>query len=90
MTQRIHKSNSLRTVYKKVPGGALKTHYEARNPSKAHCAICGKPLPGVESKRSAKLKKLSKTEKRPSRPYGGMLCSSCSRKKIIEVARKNL
>ena len=30
----------------------------------------------------AKIKKLAKTEKRPERPYGGNLCSKCTRAKI--------
>jgi large subunit ribosomal protein L34e len=90
MTKRIHRSRSLRKVFKKVPGGNLKVHYEQRNPSKAHCAICGKPLLGVPSKKPADAKRLSKTEKRPSRPFGGMLCSACARRKIIEENKKNL
>jgi len=44
--------------------------------------MCGKVLHGVASARPYKMAKLSKTEKRPERPYAGMLCSSCMRLKI--------
>ena len=33
------------------------------------------------------IKKLSKTKKRPTRPYGGQLCSECSRRVFKEEAR---
>jgi len=45
-----------------------------RDTSKGHnCAICGKKLQGVPKPS----KKLSKTEKRPSVMFGGILCSVC-------------
>jgi len=50
----------------------------------AHCAICKKQLHGVPRK---KLRKLSKSEKKPSRIFGGYLCSSCSREKLKERIR---
>ena len=63
------KSRSLRRVYVRTPGGKTVIHYRKRKPSKAKCAICKKPLHGVPRERPAELRKLSKTEKRPSRPY---------------------
>ncbi len=79
---------SLRKIFKKVPGGKLKIHYEKRKPARAKCASCGKPLAGVPKERPYKMKKLPKTKKRPQRIYGGILCHSCTKSKIIEKIRK--
>ena len=58
-----------------------------RRPSAAKCAVCKKPLHGVKRLHQIQMKKLSKTEKRPERPYGGYLCSSCAREKFREKVR---
>lgn len=50
----------------------------------AHCAICKKQLHGVPRKNH---RKLSKSEKKPNRIFGGYLCSSCSREKLKEKIR---
>ncbi|MBW2968785.1 50S ribosomal protein L34e [Candidatus Woesearchaeota archaeon] len=81
------KSRTLRRVFKKTPGGKTKKVYLKRKPAKAQCAECGAYLKGVPRERAYKMRKLPKTKKRPERPYGGKLCSKCSRKKIIEQAR---
>lgn len=55
-------------------------------PAAAKCARCKKPLHGVPRLRPAQLKKLSKSKRRPSRPYGGYYCSSCMREALREKA----
>ncbi len=50
---------------------------------KARCASCKMPLSGT----MASSNWASKTKKRPSRPYGGFLCSPCTRTKILEALR---
>lgn len=77
------KSRHHRRVFVKTPRG-IKLITKRRKPKKAKCAGCGKVLSGVVSNLPYMVNKLPKTAKRPSRPYGGVLCSSCSRKKIIE------
>ncbi len=74
----------------KTPGGEVKTHYKERKPKKAKCGMCGKELKGVPRERPSKLSKIPKTQRRPERKFGGVLCSSCSRKKILAEARKNV
>jgi len=86
MTSQKYRSRSFRKIHKKVPGGATKIQYEHRKPKKAHCSICDKPLPGVPRLRAFKARTTAKTMKRPERPYGGVLCSPCTRSKIIENA----
>ena len=77
-----------RKIKVKTPGGKLVLHYKKKKPGKAKCSNCGKPLHGVPRERPYKMRTMAKTKKRPSRPFGGVLCSACMRKKIVEKARK--
>lgn len=78
------RSRSLRRIQVKNPKNN-KLVYAKRKPAKAHCANCGIVLPGVASERKSIMSKLSKTEKRPERPFGGKLCSKCTR---VEIKKK--
>jgi large subunit ribosomal protein L34e len=71
-----------------TPGGKSVIHYLSRNHKKAACEKCGKPLHGV-ARKSTLISKLKKTQRRPSRPYGGVLCSSCSREAIKEGGKND-
>ncbi|MEE9525234.1 MAG: 50S ribosomal protein L34e [Candidatus Woesearchaeota archaeon] len=82
------KSRSKKLKYVKTPGGRTVTHYKAKKTGKAKCAGCGKVLPGTANKSVSKMKNLPKTKKRPTRLFGGYLCSSCTRKKLIKGARR--
>ena len=77
------RSRSLRRIFVRTPKHT-KLVYAKRKHSKAHCANCGAVLHGVATGPKYKMAKLSKTEKRPERPYAGMLCSRCQRLKIKE------
>jgi large subunit ribosomal protein L34e len=81
------RTGSFRKVFVKTPGGTTKLHYKKRNPSKAICGECGKNLAGVPSERPSKMRTMAKSAKRPERPYGGNLCSSCTRKVLTQKAR---
>jgi large subunit ribosomal protein L34e len=81
------KSRRFRRVKKKLPGGKTVIHYIKRKPSSASCSNCGKKLPGVPRVTKARLKKIPKNQRRPERPYGGNLCSKCSKEKIKKEAR---
>jgi|YelNatPaOPRAMG01_1025707.scaffolds.fasta_scaffold170724_2 large subunit ribosomal protein L34e len=89
MPKRSQRSRSLRRIKVKTPGGEYKTRYERRGGSKPKCALCKKPLSGVPKGKVSDIAKLSKTEKRPERPYGGYLCPKCSKNEIKkkELAR---
>ncbi len=82
------KSRSLRRVYRRTPGKRVVVHYSARKPVKPHCASCGTVLKGVLRERPYKMMSIPKTRKRPSRPFGGVLCSKCMRKKIKQGVGK--
>jgi large subunit ribosomal protein L34e len=83
-----HKSRTLRRVYRKTPGNRVVLHYRVRKPRAAVCGGCGITLKGVPRKLVPKLRNLPKTMRRPTRSYGGYLCSRCAREKIIQEVRK--
>jgi len=83
-----HKSRAMRRVFRRTPKGVSVLQFKKRKPSKAQCAGCGKTLAGVPRERPHKMQKMPKTAKRPQRPYGGVLCSACTRREIIKKARK--
>lgn len=61
-----------------------------RKPAKHTCGICGKEMQGMPHCRTrSKTRKLSKTERRPSAPFGGVLCTEC-RTIVAEEAAKTL
>ena len=80
------KSRTLRRVYKRTTSG-VKLTYEKRKPHKLRCSGCRTELAGIKRLRPSKLQNTPKTKKRPERPFGGVLCSSCMRQKIIQKAR---
>lgn len=85
MVHGANKSGARRKVHVRT---ATKTaeRYEEVKPKRPHC-MCGRILPGTPNVSRADLKKLSKTEKRPSRPYGGLLCAVCAKNVLRAQAR---
>jgi large subunit ribosomal protein L34e len=76
------RTGRFRKIIRKIPGGALVIHYKKKKPGQARCAACGRPLPGVKRDIPSKIRRLAKSRKRPKRPYGGNLCSRCSREAV--------
>ncbi len=77
-------TRSLRRIQVRTPGNRLVTHYEKRKPSIAKCGNCHKELIGIPRERPSDFRNLPYSQKTVARPYGGNLCSNCSREKIIE------
>ncbi|MBI2597710.1 MAG: 50S ribosomal protein L34e [Candidatus Diapherotrites archaeon] len=72
----------------KLTAGKTKIKYFKGKPKKHHCALCQGMLFGVpHSHKIHELAKLSKTQKRPTVVFGGVLCSNC-RKKVFEETAK--
>ena len=69
-----------RRIYYRTPGGDVRIRYERDLPKKPTCPLCGRKLFGVIRGIPSFVRKFSKTEKRPSRPYGGVLCPRCMRR----------
>ena len=82
-----HKSHTLRKVFVRTPGSKTVVHFRRRKPSKAICGTCKKLLMGVPREIPRRMANLPKTAKRPERPYGGNLCSSCTRKLLKNSTR---
>jgi large subunit ribosomal protein L34e len=88
MTGKSFSSGGLRRLSMKVPGGRLRISNTRRKPSRPTCPITGQRLQGVPQTKRFKISKMSKSQKRPQRPYGGVLSSSAMRSLIIRKARE--
>ncbi len=69
---------SANKVFKKMG----KVIYKEDKPGRAQCANCKGVLHAVPKRKGSELAKLSKTEKRPQRPFGGVLCGNCTRRLV--------
>ncbi len=87
MSESKTKSNTFRQIKKRTPSNRLASYYTKRNTKKPVCGVCGSILQGMKHKSQDKLDKLSKTQRRPERAFGGVLCSNCSRARIKAMAR---
>ncbi|MDD3263299.1 MAG: 50S ribosomal protein L34e [Candidatus Nanoarchaeia archaeon] len=77
------KSGTYRKVFTKL-SSRVAIHFKKRKPSKAHCSVCGRPLGGMAQERPVKMKNLPKSQKRPERIFGGVMCPSCLKRYLIE------
>ncbi|MFH0971047.1 MAG: 50S ribosomal protein L34e [Candidatus Micrarchaeota archaeon] len=71
----------------KTPGGKVHVIYKPKRHSKPICAICATRLHGVPNRSISGMAKLSKTQKRPERIFGGVLCGNCIRHLVKEKIR---
>ncbi|RMF89678.1 MAG: 50S ribosomal protein L34e [Methanobacteriota archaeon] len=78
------RSRSLVKKRKTTPGGRRVVHYRKKPSAYARCAGCRRTLLGVPRK---DVKKLTRSQRTPSRPYGGNLCSRCMRRVLKEKIR---
>ena len=75
----MHSTFSMKRVIVRTPGGRLVEHFGYKTHSKHTCALCKKELAGKPRGRPIEIRKLSKCERNPVRPFGGMLCSKDTR-----------
>jgi len=76
------RSRSMRRTKKKLPRGLTVLRYSKPKPGHTVCAICKSKLHGVPRELPYRVAKLPKTKRVPERPFGGHLCSKCSRKAV--------
>lgn len=74
-------------VTRRSPSGKRVVLYGAKKPSAASCALCGGKLQAVPRRSASGMRALAKTEKRPQRVFGGVLCFGCTSKVLKERAR---
>lgn len=77
----------MKKTLRKTPGGRTVAHYKPAKPSKATCAICGAKLFAVPNRSISGMRKLAKTEKRPERIFGGVLCGNCVQQLLKDKMR---
>jgi len=87
MVQGSKRSRSLRRLKTRTPTKGTVTHYVRKKPSKAQCSGCGIYLKGVPRLTNTQAKNAPRSSKRPERPYGGALCSKCTRRTILNRFR---
>jgi large subunit ribosomal protein L34e len=62
-----------RVLKRRSPGGNAVRVYKRRLPRGGKCALCGAAIHGAPRVKA----RLAKTEKRPERAFGGVLCGAC-------------
>ncbi len=77
----------MKKVKVRAPSGKVKIHGRREKPSVAKCANCKRQLHGIPKSTQNERRKLAKSERTPSRIYGGYLCSGCTRELLREKAR---
>nr|MBI4156841.1 hypothetical protein [Candidatus Woesearchaeota archaeon] len=77
----------MKQIRKKL-ASRVSVYTRKERPGKKTCANCSKVLPGILNFKTSKIRNIARTRKRPSRKFGGYLCSRCSRKMILQGVRK--
>ena len=80
----------MKSVKKRIPSGKVKTVYRRGVYSKHKCAICSAELAGTPRGKPIKIQRLTRSKRRPTRPFGGQLCSKCTRKIVALRAKLKL
>ncbi|XP_042891897.1 60S ribosomal protein L34-like isoform X2 [Penaeus japonicus] len=76
-------SNKRRIV--RTPGGRLVYQYVKKRGKRAACGNCKRELAGVVRCRPYELKRMPKHRKKVSRAYGGSLCHTCVRERVVRA-----
>ena len=69
--------------FRKTPGAKTSTIYTREKNTKAKCAVTGKILAGTANQAKANIRATSKTKRKPSVKFGGIL-SGNARKQVWE------
>lgn len=72
--------------HKKTSSGTKKEYFKGKH-KKARCAITGNALAGVPHEKKSGLRKKSKSEKRPSAPFGGILSGVARHEVFVEKGK---
>ncbi|RLI47269.1 50S ribosomal protein L34e [Candidatus Bathyarchaeota archaeon] len=81
------RTRSRKRLLHRLPGGRIKTSYKREKTSALHCARCAQTLSGVPSSNPYQLRKLTASQKRLGRMYGGHLCHNCVRELLKQATR---
>ncbi|MFQ6086999.1 MAG: 50S ribosomal protein L34e [Candidatus Bathyarchaeia archaeon] len=75
---------------KRLPGGDATTHYKKEKVRASHCARCNRVLSGIPRLAQSKMGKLTASQKRIQRIYGGQLCHVCLQDLLKHAVRERL
>jgi len=68
----------MKKLARRTPSGRTSLLTKNKKPKQAHCALCRKTLGGVPRESRSGMRKLSQTQRRPERSFGGVLCANCT------------
>ncbi|MDD4250723.1 MAG: hypothetical protein PHX27_00860 [Candidatus ainarchaeum sp.] len=77
------RKRTMKRKYVRTPSKTKRVFYREQNQEK-NCAITGEKLLGTSNKQSSKE---SKTQKKPSVPFGGILCTKAREQVFIETGK---
>ncbi|MDO8633955.1 MAG: 50S ribosomal protein L34e [archaeon] len=73
-------------TFVRTPSGKTQMRFKDKKSSEHTCGLCENELHGVPNgKKNSEVLAMAKTQKRPTRVFGGVLCSGCTTR-IIEEA----
>lgn len=82
-----YRSGSKKRVSRRIPSGKTVVHYKQGKPRKNHCGRCGRALQGTPNANPSEIRKMSHSERIPTRTYAGILCSDCTESLMRYVTR---
>lgn len=88
MVNGANRSGARKRVQVRIPSGKSVLKFREKRPGKPSCPS-GRELPGTARGTKAQIRKLTKTQRRPSRPYGGVLSSPVMREVMRERAQEH-
>ncbi len=68
----------MKKLSRRTPSGRTSLLTKNKKPKQSKCALCRKPLHAVPRETRAGMAKLSATQRRPQRVFGGVLCGNCT------------
>ncbi|MFH1125863.1 MAG: hypothetical protein V1703_01950 [Candidatus Altiarchaeota archaeon] len=87
MVRRSLRTRARKRVSIRTPGSLEVTHFKKKKPGKPSCGRCGKKLAGMPNRPVAEIRALKRSERVPSRPYAGVLCTQCLEDLVRYVTR---
>lgn len=75
---------------KRLPGGRASVHYKKEKVRASRCVRCNRVLSGVPRLAQSKMGKLTASQKRIQRIYGGQLCHVCLQDLLKHAVRVRL
>jgi len=82
------RTRSRKRSIKQLPGGGTATHYKKEKIKASRCARCNQVLSGIPRLAQSKMGKLTASQKRIQRQYGGQLCHTCLQDLLKHAVRE--